>query len=183
MKPLFSKLDQSKAMNWLSSVMSGTIPIFMRPSQMGSNGKTTSQSAPSTRRATSKHPLPKEMHKWHRHYNRGSDVNGSFGPRAKGTPLPPRYVDNKPAGMMFSPTYPSMSSPATRQQTPRPPVPPKGPCCSPEKRWESADKKDGVTPDTYMQKSWDHDTERGFSEDTDRGLLNESPKQEYDNPW
>ena len=178
MKPLFSKLHQSKASNWLSSVMSGTIHIFMRPSQMGSNRKITSHGAPSIR-----HPMPNEMHKWHRHRHSdsGVDVNGGFGLRAKGTPPPPRYVESKPAGMMFSPTYPSMSSPARRQQTPRPPVPPNGPYWSPKKRWELADGEDGVTPGIYVQKSWNRDIERGFSEDTDRGLLNESPKQEYNN--
>lgn len=117
------------------------------------------------------------MHKWHRHghSDRGVDVNGGFGLRAQGTPPPPRYAESKPAGMMFSPTYPSMSSPA------RPPVSPNGPYWSPKKRWELADEEDGVTPGIYVQKSWNRDIERGFSEDTDRGLLNESPKQEYDN--
>lgn len=88
--------------------------------------------------------MPNEMHQWHRHRHSdsGVDVNGGFGLRAPGTPPSPRYVESRPAGMMFSPTYPSMSSPA---------------------------------------RIWNRDIERGFSEDTDRGLLNESPKQEYDN--
>lgn len=106
---------------------------------------------------------------------------------------PPRYVDNKAAGMMFSPapTYTAIRSPPPTRGSDtvsvRPPVPPKGSYYSPTKRWEPASEKDGAAPGIFVQREWD--VERGesiegasqVSEDTERGLLRDKrkDKQEY----
>ena len=99
---------------------------------------------------------------------------------------PPRYVDNKAAGMMFSnspgsaykaiqsPTVARMNSDATSR---RPPVPPKGSFYSPGKRWEPAEDESGI----YVQRDWD--VERGDSEETDRELVRGKRKKSGNGSW
>ena len=97
---------------------------------------------------------------------------------------PPRYVDDKAAGLMFTPVpkYTAIRSPPPTAGSDtisiRPPVPPKGSYYSPTTRWEPAGENDGVAPGFFVQKEWDVESgdaiemdQRGVSEDTDRYLL------------
>ncbi|KAL2042969.1 hypothetical protein N7G274_004027 [Stereocaulon virgatum] len=181
MKPLYSKFHESRARSWLSSVMSGSISIVMRLSHMGTIWRSSSQGASSKANSTSKHPSSKEMRRWHGHSNRVNDFDGGFGPTAKDMPPPaPRYVNTKPARMMFGPSQSAMSTSSTGSRTPRPSLPSKGPVQSSIRRWEPADEKDGMTPGIYVQKSWHLDVEKRASDEIDRHLLKDSSKRDYE---
>ena len=172
LKPVFTKVVASKPSNWLSSVMSGSIPIFMRPSQMGTNHTTTNSSKRQSRRARrdsgQRNMMP--IRKWP-----GSPNSKTPPPTVipLSSPSPPRYVDSKPAGMMFSPTYTSTStSPSQAPESPRPPVPPKGVFDRQRGRWEppeggGEEGKGGI----WVHKEWNADVERGDSGETERELL------------
>lgn len=125
LKPIFNKFGDSKSSAWLSSVMSGTIPIFMRPNQMGSRW-----SNPSAAKKDS--GMEKEMPEMPR-------LPGSHGRAA--TMSPP------PAANLRSP---SLSSPI---QSRGPPVPPKGDHYqpSPTKDWDRRKHGKGIR----VQKEWD----------------------------
>jgi hypothetical protein len=184
MKPLYSKLRESKARKWFSSVMSGSIPIVTRLSQMGSNWRSSLQGASPKANSTSKHPPSKGMRRWHGHSNQVNEFDGGFGPIAKDTPPPaPRYIDDKPARIMFGRSQSATSTPSTGSRTPRQPLPSKGPLQSSTQRWEPADEKDGMTPGIYVQKSWHHDVERRASDEIDRHLLKDSRKRDYEDKW
>ena len=144
--------------------MSGTIPIFMRPSQMGSVW--------TNRSARKKDPgMEKEMPEMPR-------WPGSHGRAAMVSPAP-RYVDSKAADLMFSsPATDARSLPVTSLNSSRgPPVPPK------EDEYQ-----------THTTKNWDRrkhgkgirvprerDVESGFSEESDKRLLN--PRTQYNTRW
>ena len=89
------------------------------------------------------------------------------------SPSPPRYVDDKPARMMFSPTYTSTSASSVQGMgSPPPPVPPKGLFDRHRARWEPieggrGEDKGGI----WVQKEWNTDVERGDSGETERELL------------
>ena len=156
----------------------------MRLSQMGLNWRSSSQSASSKANSTSKHSPSKEMRKWHGYSNRMNDFDGGSGPTAKDTPPPaPRYVDDKPARMMFGRSQSATSTPSTGSRTPRPLLPSKGPLQSSTQRWEPTDEKDGVTPGIYVQQSWHHDVEKRASDEIDRHLLKDSSKRDYEDRW
>ena len=160
LKPIFKKVGDSGASSWLSSVMSGTIPIFMRPSQMGSKWTTPS--------ATRKNPgLEKEM----------PEI-----PRWPGSPRgaamvspPPRYVDNKAANMMFPSSAANLRSPSLSSpiQSRGPPVPPKEDNYqpSPTKNWD----RRHLGKEMRVQEEWD--VERGLSEESERQPL--EPRKDY----
>lgn len=184
LKPVFKKFSDSPASSWLSSVMSGTIPIFMRPSQMGSTYKSQNSGRASKRQSQrqsmAKAPLPtgKEMPHW---------PGNSLASRTTMSPPPPRYVEKKAAGMMFSPapTYTAIRSPpptaGSDSISVRPPVPPKGSYYSPTKRWEPAGEGEGVPPGIFVQRDWNMDIEsqRGRASeggDSDRGLLRDKSR-------
>ena len=173
LRPVFMKIVASKPSNWLFSVMSGSIPIFMRPSQMGSNHTTTNsakrQSSRAKRNSGQRNMMP--IRNW----------VGS--PKSKtppstviplSSPSPPRYVDSQPARMIFSPTCTSTTStsPSQGSESPRPPVPPKGVFDRHRGRWEPPEKvgeegKGGI----WVRKEWNADVERGDSAETERKLL------------
>lgn len=164
LKPIFNKLGDSSASQWLSSVMSGTIPIFMRPSQMGS--RWTMPSA--TKKDSGMEREMPEMPRW----------PGSHTGAAMMSP-PPRYVDHKAADMMFPSLAangrgPSTSSPT---RTRGPPVPPKEDDyqASPAKDWDRRRDEKGVR----VQRGWD--VERGVSGESDRQPLD--PRRSYDTRW
>ena len=92
------------------------------------------------------------------------------------SPAPPRYVDNKPARMMFSPTYTSTSSSSDQgMESPPPPVPPKGVFDRHRARWEPmGEEKGGI----WVQKEWNTDVERGDSGETERELLKSRGNEE-----
>lgn len=182
LKPIFNKFSDSRASSWLSSVMSGSIPIFMRPSQMGSTFKSHNSGwasrRQSRRQSQGMHPMPvpnseNEMPKW---------PGSSPISQTRSTPPPPRYVENKAANMMFStaPTFTAIRSPPPTRGSDsvsvRPPVPPKGSYYSPTKRWEPAGEKDGAAPGIFVQREWD--VERGVSEETDRHLLRDKREED-----
>jgi len=161
MKPIFTKLSSYKGASWLSSVMSGSIPIFIRPSQIGSKWKSDPSRSSTKKNSTSKmkyeDTLPKAMplvQRW---------PSSTKYPHGSGTPVqgfqqspPPRYMESKPTHLMFAPpTYDPMGNPPPLK-TPKPPVPPKSRYYSPTKRWELVE---------------EGDIERGESEETDRQRL------------
>ena len=155
--------------------MSGTIPIFMRRSQLGSKSSNTPSATTKKEPGTEKE-IVREMPRWH---------GGSHG-----SPPPLRYVDSKAAGMMFpSPTVSVRSSPSLNSpiQTrgplstpflPRgPPVPPKEDNyqASPTRDWDRGKHGKGVR----VQRVWD--VERGISEESDRQPLDR--KKEDNSRW
>ena len=157
--------------------MSGSIPVFMRPSQMG-----TTYTSNSTRRRSSgvkrdsgqRNLMP--MRKWP-----GSPDNKSP-PHTViplSSPSPPRYVDNKPARMMFSPTYASTSASSGQGlESPRPPVPPKGLFDRHRGRWETTEEGRGEDKGgIWVQKEWNTDVERGDSGETERELLKKDKEE------
>ncbi|CAF9903843.1 MAG: hypothetical protein ALECFALPRED_003006 [Alectoria fallacina] len=158
LKPIVNKFGDSRASAWLSSVMSGTIPIFMRPSQMGSKWITPS----ATKKDSGMEKEMPEMPRW----------PGSHAPL-------PRYVDDKAANMMFpSPTTnvrsPSSSSPIRSRG---PPVPPKEEDyeLSPTKNWDRRKLGKGIR----VQKDWD--VERAMIEESDTQPLD--PRRDYVSGW
>ena len=156
LKPIFNKLGESDTSAWLSSVMSGSIPIFMRPSQMGSSW--------TTRSATKKDSGPgkemPEVPRWPGIYEMSP---------------PPRYVDNKVANMMFPSLAANVRSPplSSPNQSRGPPVPPKEDDyqASPTKNWDRRKHAKGIR----VQKEWD--VERGVSAESDRQPLD--PRRDY----
>ena len=156
LKPVFMKIYTSNASSWLSSVMSGSIPIFMRPSQMGSSKK----SNPRTKRSSiRKEPPQRDVPLWTRN-QRG------VGPTADELQqsLPPDYVDRSGHSMDIS-----------TAKYPRPPELLKSKTNNSTKHWESIDEKD-VTParGIYVERSFDVDVERGRSVDSDQKALVDS---------
>jgi len=171
--------------------MSGSIPIFMRPSQMGGTWKSQNSGWASKRQSrrpsVAKHPMPvpnegNEMPKW---------PGNSQDWKITMSPPPPRYVENKAAGMMFSPAplYTAVRSPPPTANSDsisvRPPVPPKGSYYSPTKRWEPASEHDGTAPGIFVQRKWGVDVERGErgtkrerSGEMERRLLTERRKDD-----
>ena len=166
MKPIFVKLHSSKASSWFNSVMSGSILIFVRPSQLGSAWK----SRPTTKRhSTHKHPTPKEMAPWpldDKDYDAQIEVQES---------PPPRYADKRPTKMMSA--YSPIKSPPVK--SPTPPVPPKGRSYSPAKRLAPAEEQDrGGALGIYVERSWDVERgERGESAHSDREELVQYPQR------
>ena len=164
LKPIFNRLGDSGASAWLSSVMSGTIPIFMRPSQMGS--RWTTPAATTTKKKKQDSATGKEMPEMPRW------PGGPGGPAT--TSPPPRYVDGKAADMMFASPVgvrsPSSSSPVRPRG---PPVPPKEDDyrASPAKDWERRKGGRGIR----VQKEWD--VERSIGEESDRQPLD--PRRDY----
>ena len=144
--------------------MSGTIPIFMRPSQMGSSW--TSRSTRKTNSGMEKEMT--EMPRW----------PGTHGRAAMVSPAP-RYVDSKAADLMFpSPVTDSRSIPWTSSNPSRgPPVPPKEDEYQTHttKNWDR--RKHGKP--IPVQREWD--VESGFSEESDRRPLN--PRSQYNARW
>ena len=153
LKPVFVKISTSNASSWLSSVMSGSIPIFMRPSQMGSSKKSNSRTK---RSSTRKEPPQKDMPLWTRN-QRGADLPADEFQQS----LPPDYVDRSGHSMDISAT-----------KYPRPPELLKSKINHSTKHWESIDEKD-VTPahGIYVERSFDVDVERGRSVDSDQKAL------------
>jgi len=150
MKPIFIKLYSSMASSWLSNVMSGSIPIFMRPSQMGSAWK------PNQSRQTSTYKPPPSNEKSPWRWSKRTDV--ATPPETQRSP-PPRYVD-------------STSNPNTHPalKSSRPPVPPKSGTYSAPRRWEQENEK---APDAiYVEKSWD--VERGSADSDEQALVRDS---------
>ena len=144
--------------------MSGTIPIFMRPSQMGSSW--TSRSA--RKKDSGMEKEMRELPRW----------PGSHGRAAMVSPAP-RYVDSKAADLMFSSSATDARSlPVTSLNPSRgPPVPPKEdeyPTHT-TKNWDR--RKHGKV--TRVPKEWD--VESGFSEEIDRRPLN--PRSQYNTRW
>ena len=154
MKPVFNKLGDSRASAWISSVMSGSIPVFMRLSQM----------------ASTKDASSKETTRWPRGMKRQSGV----------PPALPQYVNKKPANISISSPSgdltrkPSISSPDSI----RPPVPPKSKYykAGPAKRWE-CEKGPGI----YVRRDWD--VEREGSDETDRIPLKDIKGGNDYNKW
>ena len=153
--------------------MSGSIPVFMRPSQMGTTHTTRNsmrrQSSGGAKRDSGRRNLM-PMRKWPGSPDSKSPPHTVI---PISSPSPPRYVDNKPARMMFSPTYTSTSASSDQgMESPRPPVPPKGIFDRHRARWEPIDggrvqEKGGI----WVQKEWNTDVERGDSGETERELL------------
>ncbi len=151
--------------------MSGSIPVFMRPSQMG-----TTYTSNSTRRRSSgvkrdsgqRNLMP--IRKWPGSPDSKSPPHTVI---PLSSPSPPRYVESKPARMMFSPTYTSTSASSDQgMESPPPPVPPKGLFDRHRARWEPiregrGEEKGGI----WVQKEWNTDVERGDSGETERELL------------
>ena len=146
--------------------MSGTIPIFMRRSQLGSKWTSAPSATTTKKEPGTEKEIVREMPRWH---------GGSHG-----SSPPLRYVDSKAAGMMFpSPAMnvwssPSLSSPIQTRgplSTPRlpqaPPVPPKEDdyLASHTKNWDGGKPGKGIR----VQRVWD--VERGISEESDRWPL------------
>ena len=171
LKPIFARMASTKPANWLSSVMSGSIPIFMRPSQMGT---TYNDSDTLTKRnSASRQPFP--MRKWPGSSNRDCGAPRNSATIYPSSTPPPRYVENKPARMMVSPNYTStsVSSSIPAVDTSRPPVPPKMPFDRDisRGRWEPGQEKGGI----WVQKEWD--LERGDRGEMQRGLLREAERR------
>ena len=126
MKPVFQKLGESKASGWVSSVMSGSIPIFLKRSQM----------------ATSRIADSEEIATWH-------------GQKTVKTP-PSRFFERRPSNMGFPlPPTDMNAHPVGPVDSTPPPVPPKSPTSkynkpSPTARWE-VEKKLGIV----VQTDWD----------------------------
>ena len=159
MKPILTKFKSSKAKDWLSSVLSGSIPIFIRRSQMDSVGK----SYPSVRRKSYlKHGTPTELPRW--------PSDGTLGGPHDRSPLP-QYGNARTANRAFaSPSYDRLDDALSR--SPSPPVPRKGKRYIPKKRWATINEQDTTpAPAIYVQREWD--VESGArSEETDRkGLV------------
>ncbi|KAM0804931.1 hypothetical protein BDR22DRAFT_885025 [Usnea florida] len=154
LKPIFNKLGDSGASAWISSIMSGTIHIFMRPSQMGSIW--TSRSA--RNKDSGMENEMAEMPRW----------PGTHGRAAMVSPAP-RYVDGKAADMMFpSPMRDARSLPWTSSNPSKgPPVPPKEDEYQTHtaKNWDK--RKHGKC--IRVERGWD--VERGLNEDSDRQPL------------
>lgn len=93
--------------------------------------------------------------------------------------LPPRYVDNKAANVMFPFPAANVRNPSLRSssQSRGPPVPPKEDDyqASPAKRWDR--RKHGKA--IRVQKEWD--VERGINEESDRQPLD--PRRDYNSRW
>ena len=160
LKPIFIKFGDSKASAWLSSVMSGSIPIFMRPSQMGSKWTTPSAM---TKDPGMEKEMP-EMPRW----------PGSPGEVRMMSP-PPRYVEDKAANMMFPSSVTNVRNlPLGSPMPSRPPVPPKDDDyrASPTRNWDRKQHGHGIR----VQKEWD--VERGMSEESDRQPL--ESKRDYE---
>lgn len=175
MKPVFTKLGSYKGASWLSSVMSGSIPIFMRPSQIGSNWRSdpsgNSTKGNSTSNKMYENALPKEMPLVQCWPSSSNHAHGRDTPvqRPQRSP-PPRYVNPTPTHSMYaSPTNDWTIQPPLK--SPKPPVPPKSKYYSPTKRREMAEERDlGFARELHVRKEWD--VERGESEETDRqGLV------------
>ncbi|KAL9135600.1 MAG: hypothetical protein Q9175_003217 [Cornicularia normoerica] len=164
LKPIFNKLGDSEASAWLSSVMSGTITIFMRPSEMGSRWTTSSGMK---KESGMEREMP-EMPRW----------PGSHGEAATMSP-PHRYVDNKAANMMFPSSVANVRSPPSRSpiQLGGPPVPPKEDDFQARPTKDEERRKHGKS--IRVQKEWD--VERGISEESDRQPLD--PRRDYNARW
>ena len=155
--------------------MSGSIPVFMRPSQMGTNYTSRNsmrrQSGSAKRDSGQRNLMP--MRKWPGSLDSKSPSHTII---PISSPAPPRYVDNEPARMMFSPTYTSTSSSSDPgMESPPPPVPPKGVFDRHRARWEPmGEEKGGI----WVQKEWNTDVERGDSGETERELLKSRGNEE-----
>lgn len=163
LKPIFNKFGDSKGSAWLSSVMSGTIPIFMRPSQMGS--RWTFPSAAKKDLGMDKE-MP-ELPRW----------PGGHGEAAMMS-SPPRYMDDKAADVIFpSPTANVRGPSSSPMQSRGPPVPPKEDDYQPNptNTWDRSKNGKGIR----VQKEWD--VERGISEESDREPLD--PRRDYNSRW
>ena len=142
--------------------MSGTIPIFMRPSQMSSSW--TSRSA--RKKDSGMEKEMSEMPRW----------PGTHGRAAMVSPAP-RYVDSKAADMMF-PSSVTSSLPLTSSNPSRgPPVPPKEAEYQTHttKNWDRRKYRKGMR----ARNEWD--VESGFSEESDRQPLD--PRSQYNARW
>ena len=149
LKPIYNKIASNKCSTWLSSVVSGSIPIFIRRSQMGSAWKSTK------RRSTYKQPIPEELSAWSPTPNNGGN-NKATANSARSPP--PRYVDTRTE----RPKHNMDASIDPAPETPKPPVPPKSRVYSPTGRWRQGDEKEDNA--IYVERSWD--VERGGSADS-----------------
>ena len=164
LRPIFSKLSGSAPSAWLSSVMSGTITIFMRQSQLGSRWAT-----PSTARNESAvgHEMP-EMPRRPRGHERAP----------VSSPLP-RCEDDTAANMVFPSSAANVrglsSSSPTQSRGPR--VPPKADeyGMSPTRNSDRKNYGKGIR----VQTEWD--VKRGISEESDRQPLD--PRRDYTSRW
>ena len=166
MKPVFIKISSSKFSTWLSSVTSGTIVIFVRPSQMGSAWKSSSRSK---RNSASKPPLGEEMGPWNPP-DKGGDV------RIESDETPPlRYMVTRPTALHLGHQRNNDSS----LTGPRPPVPPKNGTYNSTKHWQPAeDQATSSSLGIHVERSWDVDREeRGESPDDDRQELVKEHRQ------
>ncbi len=164
LKPIVNKFGDSTASEWLSSVMSGSIHIFMRPSQMGSRWTTPS----ATKKESGMGKEMPELPRW----------PGSNGGPAMMSPLP-RYVDKKAADMMFPSSAANVRSPPLISpiQQRGPPVPPKEDNyqASPTKDWDRRKHDKGIR----VHREWD--VERGVSAESDRQPLD--PRRNHNARW
>ena len=144
--------------------MSGTIPIFMRPSQMGSSW--TSRSA--RKKDTGMEKEMSEMPRWPGIHGRAAMVSPA-----------PRYVDSKAADMMFpSSVTDARSLPLTSSNPSRgPPVPPK----EDEYQTHATKNLDRRKYGKGIRGRGEWDLERGFAEESDRRPLD--PRSEYNVRW
>lgn len=159
MKPVFTKLAASNASNWLSSVMSGSIPMFIRPLKLGSNGKAAPSKAFAKGWSSSKQPIPKEMDRWSPNSSNSTPPISNLG-----QPPPPRCMDITPTDLV-RPEPLRVSSRNSALRSPRPPVPD----YSPARQREPAPMGDAAGFGIHVQNEWD--IERGESHETDRDLL------------
>ncbi len=144
----------------------------MRPSQMGTtytaSNSTKGQSSRAKRDSGQRNLMP--IRRWPGSRNSKTPSHTVI---PLSSPTPPRYVENKPARMLFNPTYTSTSAPSGQgMESPRPPVPPKALFDKHRGRWEATaegghEGKGGI----WVQKEFNTDVERGDSGETERELL------------
>ena len=155
LKPIFNKFGDSSASAWISSVMSGTVPIFMRRSQLGSKW-TNPPSATATKKepGTAKETV-REMPRWHGVSSKAADMM-----------FPSPAMNVKSSTSLNSPIQ--TRGPLRSPNIPRgPPVPPKEDdyLASPTENWDRGKPAKGIR----VQRMWD--VESGISEESDRRPL------------
>lgn len=168
MKPIFTKLASYKGSSWLSSVMSGSIPVFMRPSQMSTNWKSNPARNSAMRYSTVTRPFSKEMPLVRRWPSFSAHPNGNDAQiKGKNQNAPQRYVDSKAANICFAPSTDYAGPPKSA----RPLISPKSKYNSGVRWGKPVEEGDGEdAKGIYVQREWD--VERGESVETDRqGLV------------
>ena len=136
-----------------SNITSGSIPIFIRISLLGS----ARRSRATKRDSTHGQPLPKENT-----LRSPSDASTNSMPLEMQQTPPPKYMD-------ATLTYPKSTFSPIKNLTP--PLPSKTRAHSPTAWRHHAVDKDAM-PELYMERSWDRDVERDGSVESDReGLV------------